>query len=295
MRHPPAAIQACIPAVLTCAAGGPILMGCASQDNDAPPFAVSIEQTLTLPSVGAGQGLSAAGGTLYAYGDAETGVLLQVMQGGAELAVPPVALTDRGEDIIPHPTGLAIADGYPTFLGNTVRGVGTIYCLDLNAAFADGVLDHAVLGSCVDDLSINGCRPEYVRVDDRWLVATADYGDDRNQLRLYDPEALAACEHTSDSGVLARAFDCGPWVQSLEWIDSLGVLVLVQNQIPGLLYRLTFCELHHDRLVALGTLDLDAPADELEGFALTGGGTAVMLSSAPRENLHRCRITFQGR
>lgn len=109
-------------------------------DGDRPiTLGVRIDRTTTLDGIGAGQGLSTIGDRLFAYGDAETGVLLElapsdpVNPAAGFVVKRRVALTLDGRDAAPHPIGLAIREGYPTFLGNTVAGVGTIFTIDLDA------------------------------------------------------------------------------------------------------------------------------------------------------------------
>jgi hypothetical protein len=117
------------------------------------------------------------------------------------------------------------------------------------------------------------------------VIASSDYGPEGNEVRLYDPERLLAAERTSDEGVLLARFPCGPWVQNLHWIDSLGTLVLVQNQIEGRRYRLTFAQLETGAdLTNAPRVDLE-PTDELEGFVLLGGGRCLLVSSARTDNV----------
>ena len=79
-----------------------------------------------------------------------------------------------------------------------------IYRFDWPRMWADGNLDHAVLDDIDDDAAVQGCRPEFVRHDDRWLLATADYGQVRNAVRLYDPALLAGAKSTSERGGRTR-------------------------------------------------------------------------------------------
>ena len=51
-----------------------------------------------------------------------------------------------------------------------------------------------MLDTIEDDAAVNGCRPEFVQVNGRTLLATADYGDVRPEIRLLDPEALLRVE-----------------------------------------------------------------------------------------------------
>ena len=166
-------------------------------------------------------------------------------------------------------------------MGNTIRlnPQGTdwkadIYCIDWEGLLRDRTLDGNIINTIEDDACIQGTRPEYVRVGDRWLVATADYGNQRNEVRLYDPERLKTAQHTSEQGVVYQKFSCGPWVQNLYWIDDQGILVLIQNQDEGKRWRLTFLNLAQSlrdgKASVIKAIDIDRN-DELEGFTLLGG------------------------
>jgi hypothetical protein len=81
----------------------------------------------------------------------------------------------------------------------------------------DGNLDAAVLAEIHDDAASNGCRPEYVTVKGRRLLATADYGDVRPAVRLYDPRLLAEAKRSSAAGVSVATIPCDPFNQNLFW------------------------------------------------------------------------------
>lgn len=246
----------------------------------------------TLDSVGAIQGVSERRGMLYILGDADTGVIREFTLDRHGPALRPtgraIRLTVNGLDALPHPTGLAFPPDdrpdLPVFLGDTVRRMGVIHAIDFDRALETGTLDGAILHTIVDDLAINGCRPEYVRVDEdrpdglahRWLIATADYGDTDNAVRLYDPDLLARATRTSHPGVLIRTLPSGPFVQSLRWDDERSELVLVQNREPGLLYRLSFMPLDGS---SPAVVDLDEPRDELEGYIDLGEGLTLTVSA----------------
>lgn len=244
----------------------------------------------TLDGVGAIQGVSKRDGKIYVIGDADAGVIGEFTLDRDGPALVPtgrvIRLTADGLDALPHPTGLAFPPedrpDLPVFLGDTVRRVGVIHAIDFERALRVGTLDGAILNSTVDDLAVNGCRPEYVRVEEdgreRWLIATADYGDTDNAVRLYDPAVLARTTRTSHPGVLVRSMPSGAFVQSLRWEDERSELVLVQNREPGLLYRLTFMRLDGSSPIVV---DLDEPRDELEGYLDLGGGLVLMLSATP--------------
>jgi hypothetical protein len=248
----------------------------------------------TLDGMGAIQGVSERGGKIYIFGDADAGVIGEFTLDRDGPALLPtgrvIRLTVDGLDALPHPTGLAFPPedrpDLPVFLGDTVRRVGVIHAIDFERALRIGTLDGAILNSMVDDLAVNGCRPEYVRVEEdgpdgvtaRWLIATADYGDTDNAVRLYDPAVLARTTRTSHPGVLVKSLPSGTFVQSLRWEDERSELVLVQNRVQGLLYRLTFMRLDGSSPIVV---DLDEPRDELEGYLDLGDGLVLMVSATP--------------
>ena len=148
-----------------------------------------------------------------------------------------------------------------------------IYRLDWQKAWNKGDLDEAILNVIEDDAAINGCRPEFVKVDGRSLLATADYGDIRPEIRLYDPEALLAAGRSSAPGVVVHRVLCGPFNQNLHWVAGSGHLICVQNVIAGRGWRLD--ELDLARAISDGRADgpgvrvrrlTFVPHDELEGY-----------------------------
>jgi hypothetical protein len=256
---------------------------------------VTLTESFDVTDIGAGQGVEVRGGQVLLYGDAETGVVRGFDVAGDQLRPTglQVALTVEGEDLIPHPTGFTHRDGIGTFMGNTVGGVGTIFVIDWPKAIADGNLDRAVQHRVEDDLAINGTRPELVELGARWVVATSDYGADRNAIRFYDPEALTRAARTSDPGVLIARHPCGPWVQSMHWAESAKKLILVQNQIEGLRWRLTALDPSRPGSWSEAVpFDAFAPRDELEGFHLLADGRGVFLSSSTRDNVWVGRVTW---
>ena len=165
--------------------------------------------------------------------------------------------------------------------------------IDWAQALANGTLEGAVQATVADDLAVNGTRPEYVRLGERWLVATADYGALGNEIRLYDPERLKTAARTSEPGVLVHRFRSSPYVQTLHWLDASGLLVLVQNQQSGRGWRLTVVDLA--RSVEAGeqivTLTTDQPPpDELEGFHVLAPGRGLFLTSSPLNNLYFANV-----
>ncbi|MEO0474816.1 MAG: hypothetical protein AAF085_02435 [Planctomycetota bacterium] len=266
-----------------------------------------VVQQITVEKIGACQGIFINDGSVWLYGDRDNkGVLKRLEWVGPNDKGGPM-LVDTGEvyelwlyrnrftqrndqeqlprNLIPHPTGLTHHEKLGTFIGNTVDQKGAIYHIVWWGFKQSGSLDDWVKNKTVDDLATNGTRPEFVRYNGRWLIATADYGDQGNQLRLYDPEKLAKASKTSEEGVLVAAFDCGPYVQSMHWIDETQTLVLAQKQTPGLGYRLTLLKFGDgpETPVVDRVIDLGNPTDELEGFGIIAPGWAVM-SSAMKEN-----------
>jgi hypothetical protein len=255
-----------------------------------PP--VSLDPPITVTGVGAGQGVEVRDGKVYLYGDANTGVVREYdVVGNNALAFTgrQILLTASGRDVASHPTGLTVMPGVGTLLGDTVSGQGTIFMIDWARALANGTLDGAVQATVADDLAVNGTRPEFVRVGQRWLVATADYGSVANEIRLYDPERLKTAARTSEPGVLVYRFRSSAFVQTLHWLDAPGLLVLVQNQQDGQGWRLTVIDLARSitagQQVATQTIDLE-PRDELEGFHLLDPGRGLFLTSSAVFNVY---------
>lgn len=259
---------------------------------------VTLAPPETMTGVGAAQGLEWRGEKLYLYGDADVGVVreLDISTSPPRFTGREIRLTVDGRDRVPHPTGLTFHPDYGTFLGNTVSQKGTILHVDWERMIHEGTLDGAVLNATDDDLAANGTRPEFVRLSGRWLVASSDYGDHGNEVRLYDPKGLAEAAKTSEPGVLVHRFPCGPWVQSLHWIDERGLLILVQNQIEGLRWRLTFLDLRRSvdegGAVAIATEDFE-PADELEGFQAVSATRGFLVSSSERDNLRPAELHWE--
>ncbi len=257
---------------------------------------VSLDPPITVEGLGAGQGVEVRDGHVYLYGDASTGIVREydVLENSMlRFTGRQIQLTAGGGDLVPHPTGLTVAPSLPTLLGNTVSEKGTILIIDWARGLASGTLDGAVQATVADDLAVNGTRPEYVRVGQRWLVATADYGARANEVRLYDPEALKTAARTSEPGVLVYRFRSSPYVQTLHWLDGPGLLVLVQNKQDGQGWRLTVVDLA--RSIAAGveqvTLTTDlAPSSELEGFHMLAPGRGLFLTSEPVFNVYFANV-----
>ncbi|AMR30745.1 hypothetical protein A0256_04565 [Mucilaginibacter sp. PAMC 26640] len=259
-----------------------------------------LTKTVTVDSVGASQGISYQKGRIFLYGDREVGMLREyrLMNDSLVDLHREVKFTQNGRDVINHPTGIAYNGSSPTFIGNSIRlnKEGTkwravIYCVDWNALLKTGTLDGTLLNTIDDDACIQGTRPEYVKYNGKWYVATADYGDHGNEVRLYDPEKLKTAKKTSDPGVLYKKFTCTPWVQNLHWVADRGILVLVQNKMQGRQWRFTYINLEKSiatgsQVVVQVTDGIDR-ADELEGFAFTGSrNKGIAVTSARKNNVN---------
>lgn len=262
---------------------------------------MSIAQLQTLPELGAAQGVSTIGDQLFIYGDREVGMMRgYTLQDSLLYTGVEYQFTLEGKDLINHPTGIAYAKGSPTFIGNSIRlnREGTkwkavIYAIDWEGFLKTKNLDGNLVAIIEDDACIQGTRPEYVSYQGKMIVATADYGPSRNEVRLYDPEKLQKAKKTSESGVLLGKFTCSPWVQTLHWIPEEGTLVLVQNQIEGRGWRLTFLDLEASmkagKEVVLKQIDFDKK-DELEGFCLLNPSLGIAVSSSKTQNAALIKI-----
>ena len=270
---------------------------------------LKLTRSLTTDSLGACQGVSYFDGKAYLYGDREVGMIRAYTVGKQALTYTghELKLTEGGNDVINHPTGIAYGGAvkdratHPTFIGNSIRlntegsrWRAVIYNVDWTGLLRTRTLDGNLLNVIEDDACIQGTRPEYVQVDGRWYVATADYGNHANEVRLYDPERLAHAKKTSEPGVVVKRFTCSPWVQNLHWIPEKGILVLIQNQIEGRRWRFTFLDLKQSLVIGheqvIRTIDIDK-ADELEGFTLLGDAkTGLAVTSSRTDNVHFVEI-----
>lgn len=293
-----------------------VLLGCAAtrdQTTSLLPRATTVEviSRQTVPGFGAGQGIAHRDGFLYLYGDFrgssydlktpedDYGCIREYTLEGlpddprVSFTGREIRLTRNGTNVAPHPTGLTFHPEYGCFMGDTVNQQGLIFHLDFDRALADGNLDNAILNITVDDEAANGCRPEFVRYQGRWLIASSDYGDASNEVRLYDPQILARSTRVSRPGAVVARFPASPFVQTLHWIDDQDTLVLVQNQEPGLLYRLTFATLDGGPLTRFAPLDIPGLDDELEGLYYAQDARdalLVMLSAYPNDNVTFARL-----
>src|SRR5271166_4753129 len=135
---------------------------------------------VTDKKLGACQGIAVRDGRIYAYGGVysvtpRVGVIreydIDLKPTGRE-----VWLRQHDRPVIIHPTGLTWDDRWGTLLGDTVNKKAAIYRLDWQRAWNDGNLDNALRDVIDDDAVMNGCRPTFVTVRARRLIATADYG-----------------------------------------------------------------------------------------------------------------------
>ena len=252
---------------------------------------VNMHTPLSIEGVGAGQGVEWRDGIFYFYGDRGIGVMREykvVDRNNLEYNGKEVEFTVKGADTVSHPTGLTWHQDLGTYLGDTVNGVGTIYKIDWEKLQSGKTLDGAILNSTVDDLAANGTRPEFVKIKGKDMIATADYGEVDNAIRLYDPAALATAAKTSAPGVLIKSIPCTPWVQTIHWMEGKGLLVLIQNQVEGLLWRLSLVDLEASfdsgEAVIVQVLDFE-PKDELEGFHFVSPDLGIFVSSSRKNNV----------
>jgi hypothetical protein len=274
-----------------------------SSSSDGP--AMKIAQSYSIDSLGACQGISYQKGRIFLYGDRETGMIREYKMKGDSLVYlnKEMRLTLNDTDVINHPTGIAYNGKDPVFIGNSIRlnKEGTlwravIYCIDWEGLQKTGRLDGNLLNTIDDDTCIQGTRPEYVQYNKKWYVATADYGDKKNEVRLYDPAALRKAKRTSVKGVLYKKFTCSPWVQNLNWIADKGQLLLIQNQIEGRRWRFTYVDLAKSiasgKQESIKVIDIDR-ADELEGFTfLKDNNKGFAVSSSRKNNVNAMSITW---
>jgi hypothetical protein len=259
----------------------------------------------TVDSLGACQGVSHQRKRIFLYGDREVGVIREFKWQHDSLIYinKEYKLTQNSRDVIGHPTGIAYNGGDKVFIGNSIRlnkegkqWKAVIYQVNWPGLQKTGTLDGNLISTIDDDACIQGTRPEYVKYNNKWYVATADYGGKNNEVRLYDPEKLARCSKTSEPGVLYKKFTCTPWVQNLYWVADKGILILVQNQIEGRKWRLTYVDLK--RSVDTGTMqvikqvDMDNRTDELEGFAMIDGQKGIAVSSSRKNNVSYARTAW---
>jgi hypothetical protein len=253
-------------------------------------------QKRTLPGLGAMQGVSFHDGKVYFYGDVwdakpRVGVIREYTA-SYEPTGRVLWLGKHDKPLLVHPTGLTWHAKHGAFLGDTVNRKAIIYRFDWEKAWADGNLDRAVLNVIDDDAAINGCRPEFVTLGGRDYLATADYGDVRPEVRLYDPEKLLQAGRSSAPGVVAARVLCGPFNQNLHWDAERGQLTCIQNVIAGRGWQLDVLDLAK----ALGDgrawgpgvrirLQTFLPHDELEGYRPLDERRGLFVTSSCQNNL----------
>ena len=312
--------------LLALAAPAALLVGCIQQQpplpTPLPPRAApvlsqagteadglyEINHSVTVDGVGAAQGIFAEGDFIYVLGDLANRAPGEEGPGGIRefflstgddgrqtlrFSGRQVILTEGGRDVAPHPTGLTWHPNFGYWLGNTVDQTGTMFQIDFARAIRQGNLDGCVLHVVVDDAAITGTRPMFVTLPGgRVVLATSDYGEQSNALRLYDPLALLAADRTSTVGVIVAETSCGPFVQSLASRGNTGELWLVQHQPAGVGFRLTEITLDAAGSIASErVLDFDQPTTELEGLLwldpIRDEVTPFIMVSAQRDqNVH---------
>lgn len=259
-------------------------------------------KSYTLPGIGACQGVDWINNRLYFYGDRydlnpRVGVMLEY-----SLNMKPTGrrllLNVDGKPLLTHPTGIAYLDRHHVFVGNTVNQQAQIFLIDWALAWETGTLDGAVRATIIDDLANNGCRPIDIVLQGKRWIATADYGDQKNEIRILSPEKLARAKRTSEPGVLVKHFAIGPFNQNLEWDDHTGQLIAVQNVIAGKGWRLEWIDMnrmllpqarnHRSKPPATQTASpkmVFPPHTELEGFRLLPNGRAVFVTAHQTNNV----------
>ena len=259
---------------------------------------MKMNTTYTVDSLGACQGVSYQKGRIFLYGDREVGMIREYCMDHDSLRYlhKEIKLTIDGKDVIGHPTGLAVHGNDPVFIGNSIRlnPEGTkwkavIYYVDWEGLQRTGTLDGNLRNTIEDDTCIQGCRPEYVQYKNKWYVATADYGEKTNEVRLYDPTLLKTTAKTSAKGVLYKKFSCSPWVQNLCWVPEKNLVVLIQNQVEGRKWRFSYVDLARSiesgKAEVIKVVETDR-ADELEGYTFSGSlSKGIAVSSSRRNNV----------
>ncbi|MES1249772.1 MAG: hypothetical protein ABUL46_03765 [Chitinophaga rupis] len=278
--------------------------GLTSFDPEKPDMRLS--KATTVDSLGACQGISWLHGKAYLYGDREVGMIREFTVKGDSLSYTghECRLTLNDTDVINHPTGIAYNGKDPVFMGNSVvlnkeKNIwkAIIYCIDWDGLMRTGTLDGGNLLNVIeDDACIQGTRPEYVKVNNKWYVATADYGNRANEVRLYDPAVLRFASKTSEKGVLYKKFTCGPWVQNMQWLPEKNMLLLIQNQQEGRKWRFTYLDLKKSlasgQQEVVKVVDIDR-GDELEGFSfLASRKTGIAVTSSRKNNVNFMEINW---
>jgi hypothetical protein len=267
----------------------------------ASDYVLEDAKVLTMDGLGAMQGVSFHDGRMYLYGDCydvkpRVGVIREY-SADFQPTGRVIWLKDKDKPLLRHPTGLTWHPRWGTFLGDTVAHKGVIYRLDWERALQDGDLSRAVLAVIDDDAAVNGCRPEFVSLNGRDLLATADYGSIRPEVRIYDPDRLLAARRTSAPGAIAYRFLGPPFNQNLHWDKEAGQLTCIVNVIEGFGWRLEILDL--ERAVADGRAwgpgvrvrtQTFPNRDELEGYRPLAPGVGLFVTSSRKDNLVVARI-----
>jgi hypothetical protein len=263
-------------------------------------------RTWTVLGLGDIQGISCLGGFVYLYGDVTDAAQHVGLIREFNICLVPTGrgiwLRTESQPVLHHPTGLTQSARWGTFIGDTVDRKAVIYRIDWCRALSQGELDHAVLDEIDDDAAINGCRPEFVRLYGKEYLATADYGDVRPEVRLYDPAVLLAAKRTSAPGAVAYRFRCGPFNQNLYWDKCRGELTCIQNVVAGRGWRLDVVNL--TRAVETGSstspsarvkMETFLSTDELEGFRPLANDYGLFVTSSVTQNLTIAKIKSSAR
>jgi hypothetical protein len=253
-------------------------------------------KTLTIEKLGAAQGASRHDGKIYLYGDdhqanPRCGVIREYdldLKATGRM----VWLRKHNRPLLIHPTGLTWDRKFGCFIGDTVAKKATIYKLDWPRALAEGTLDNSIQKIIDDDMAINGCRPAFVTIKEKTMLATADYGNARPCIRLYDVEKLQNAERSSAPGVVLHTILCGPFNQNLAWDAEQKHLVCIQNVTAGRGWQLDVLDLA--KAIDDGRADGPnvrvkrytlAPQTELEGYLPLDHRHALYITSSGKNNV----------
>jgi hypothetical protein len=262
-------------------------------------------KTLTMDGLGAMQGVSFHDGKVYLYGDCydvqpRVGVIREYTP-DFQATGKVIWLRNKERPLLRHPTGLTWHPTWGTFLGDSVARKAKIFRLNWRRAVEDGDLSRAVLAVIEDDAAVNGCRPEFVSLDGKDFLATADYGDIRPEVRLYDPAKLLVYRRSSGPGVTGHRFLAPPFNQNLHWDQEAKQLTCVLNVIEGRGWRLETFDLNRavadgrawGQGVRLRTFTF-SNRDELEGYRPLDGGCGLFVTSSRRNNIVVGKIRLFG-
>ncbi|MBY0482685.1 MAG: hypothetical protein K2Q21_15125 [Chitinophagaceae bacterium] len=266
-----------------------------------------ITHSQTIDSLGACQGISNQNGRIFLYGDREVGMIREYKLEGDSLKYlnKEMRLTLNDTDVINHPTGIAYQDKMPVFIGNSIRlnkegnlWRAVIYCIDWDGLQRTNKLDGNLINTIDDDACVQGTRPEYVQYKNKWYVATADYGEKANEVRLYNSSALKYAKRTTEKGVLFKKFNCTPWVQNLFGMADKGILVLIQNKTAGKQWRFTYVDLEKSiesgKEFIIKVVDINERVDELEGFAFLNNKytSGIAVTSSQKNNVNLMGVNW---